>query len=132
MTDEELMTYLRRAAVSYSHPLWKAADRIEALTTRIRLVEASARLRAAQASDCIEAADAERDEALNQLDSARHSVDVLEKRVAKMEAERDAAVVELRDLVSCVEDGCYCSEERMAASITLACATIAKIEEGKL
>lgn len=31
MTDEELIAYLRRAAVSYSHPLWKAADRIEAL-----------------------------------------------------------------------------------------------------
>jgi chromosome segregation ATPase len=35
------------------------ADRIEALTARIRLVEASARLRAAQASDCIETLTAE-------------------------------------------------------------------------
>jgi hypothetical protein len=35
-----------------------------------------------QAADRIEALIAERDEALNQLDSARHSVDVLEKRVA--------------------------------------------------
>jgi predicted nucleic acid-binding Zn-ribbon protein len=38
--------------------------------------------------DRIEALTAERDEALNQLDSARHSVDVLEKRVAFVEGER--------------------------------------------
>ena len=31
MTDEELVIYLRRSAVSYSHPFWKAADRIEAM-----------------------------------------------------------------------------------------------------
>ena len=36
----------------------------------------------------IDALTAERDEALNQLDSARHSVDVLEKRVAFVEGER--------------------------------------------
>jgi len=34
--------------------------------------------------DAIISAALERDEALNQLDSARHSVDVLEKRVAKL------------------------------------------------
>jgi septal ring factor EnvC (AmiA/AmiB activator) len=39
-------------------------------------------------ADRIEALTAERDEALNQLDSARHSVDVLEKRVAFVEEER--------------------------------------------
>jgi len=31
MSDEELIIYLRRSAVSYSHPFWKSADRIEAL-----------------------------------------------------------------------------------------------------
>ena len=39
----------------------------------------------------LRALSADRDEALNQLDSARHSVDVLESRVAKLKAERDAA-----------------------------------------
>ena len=39
-----------------------------------------------------EAAEAERDEALNQLDSSRHSVDVLESRVAKLKAELAEAV----------------------------------------
>ena len=39
----------------------------------------------------ISALSADRDEALNQLDSARHSLDVLESRVAKLKAERDAA-----------------------------------------
>jgi len=31
MTDKELVIYLRRSAVSHSHPFWKSADRIEAL-----------------------------------------------------------------------------------------------------
>lgn len=35
MTDEELIIYLRRSAVSYSHPLWKAADRLEALVKEL-------------------------------------------------------------------------------------------------
>jgi len=39
-------------------------------------------------ADRIEELENERDEALNQLDSARHSVDVLEKRVAFVENER--------------------------------------------
>ena len=34
--------------------------------------------------DRIEKLEAERDEALNQLDSARHSIDVLERRVAEL------------------------------------------------
>jgi hypothetical protein len=44
-----------------------------------------------QTADRIEALTAERDEALNQWDSARHSVDVLEKRVAFVEEERRKA-----------------------------------------
>lgn len=39
-------------------------------------------------------AEAERDEAQNQLDSARHSIDVLERNVARARAERDAAMQE--------------------------------------
>jgi len=39
-------------------------------------------------ADRNEVLEAERDEALNQLDSARHSVDVLEKRVEFVEGER--------------------------------------------
>jgi hypothetical protein len=47
-----------------------------------------------------EAAEAERGEALNQLDSARHSVDVLEKRVGVFKAENARlreALTDMRD-----------------------------------
>lgn len=40
----------------------------------------------------------ERDEALNQLDSARHSVDVLEKRGAELEAKLRKALAALGDI----------------------------------
>jgi hypothetical protein len=60
MTNEELVRRLRIGVLGYNEA---AASRIEALT-------------------------AERDEALNQRDSARHSVGVLEKRVAFVEEER--------------------------------------------
>lgn len=42
---------------------------------------------AAEAYQAQLAAEAERDEALNQLDSARHSVDVLLKRVAELKGD---------------------------------------------
>lgn len=61
MTDEELIERLRWRRESLDAA---AADRIEALVK-------------------------ERDEATNQLDSARHSVDVLEKRVEALVKERD-------------------------------------------
>lgn len=60
MTDEELIERLRWRRESLDAA---AADRIEALVK-------------------------ERDEATNQLDSARHSVDVLEKRVEALVKER--------------------------------------------
>jgi chromosome segregation ATPase len=41
-----------------------------------------------EAADRIEELQRERDEALNQLDSARHSVDILEKRVEFVDGER--------------------------------------------
>ena len=44
-----------------------------------------------------EAAEGERDEALNQLDSARYSADVLEKRVSALKAELAEAVEILTD-----------------------------------
>ena len=47
-----------------------------------------------------EAAEAERDEALNQLDSSRHSVDVLESRVAKLKTELAEAVGVLQNIES--------------------------------
>ena len=46
------------------------------------------------------AEEAERDEALNQLDSARYSVEVLEQRVAAVMAERDRLREALEGLVS--------------------------------
>lgn len=56
--------------------------------------EGSGGMASFEVDECIEAADRietlnkERDEAINQLDSARYSVDVLEKRVAFVEKER--------------------------------------------
>ena len=40
--------------------------------------------------DRIKELEAERDEALNQLDSARHSIGVLEKRVAELKGQTNA------------------------------------------
>jgi chromosome segregation ATPase len=58
-----------------------AADMLEAIAAKLAEVEA------------------ERNEATNQLDSARHSVDVLEKRVAEVEADkREMAMQSLADL----------------------------------
>lgn len=68
MTDAELIEWLRKP---YGDAVMeRAADRIEQLVATN------------------EALTAERDEAINQLDSARYSVDVLEKRVAFVEKER--------------------------------------------
>ena len=48
-------------------------------------------------SATLRALSAERDEALNQLGSARHSVDVLERRVADMLARSEAAEAKLKE-----------------------------------
>jgi hypothetical protein len=59
--------------------------------------EWKARAEAAEAK--LAEVEAERDEATNQLDSARHSVDVLEKRAAEVEAEKREMVMQsLADL----------------------------------
>lgn len=42
MTDEELLGYLRRSSVGYTHPLRLAADRIEALVKESAEMEAEA------------------------------------------------------------------------------------------
>lgn len=47
MTDEELLGYLRRSSVGYTHPLRLAADRIEAL------VKERDRYRAAFNTNCL-------------------------------------------------------------------------------
>jgi predicted nucleic acid-binding Zn-ribbon protein len=73
MSDEELVKRLRS---------W--AKDIQAGSTAIYAMDLDLK----NAATSIEALTAERDEALNQLDSARHSVDVLEKRVAFVEGER--------------------------------------------
>jgi chromosome segregation ATPase len=99
MTDEELITRLRSACflafddgTNDYGTAPNAADRIEALVR-------------------------ERDEALNQLDSARHSVDVLEKRVAHFTSRAEWLEAALLELITCVEDGCFCSEMKMATAI---------------
>jgi hypothetical protein len=100
------------------------------------------------AADCIEALTAERDETLNQLDSARHSVDVLEKRVAFVEGERrktfqallkvkkirdevEAKLAKAAEALEVIRDRKY---YRMAPGITaqvIARATLAEIEGEK-
>lgn len=75
MTDQELIARLRDApadGLGTENLCLEAADRIEALVK-------------------------ERDEALNQLDSARHSVDVLEKRLTDKMAKLAKAVEALRE-----------------------------------
>ncbi len=77
MTDEALCNALR-------YEKWgEAADRIEALTAKVKLMDDLDVIN----GEKIEAL-TEQLEALNQWDSARHSVDVLEKRVAFVEEER--------------------------------------------
>jgi hypothetical protein len=52
-----------------------------------------------QAAATLRALSAERDEATNQLDSARHSITVLERRASEFLAERDALKAELAEAV---------------------------------
>lgn len=82
MTDEELIARLRDGKLTWGDR-WNAANRIEALAL-------------------------ERDEALNQLDSVRHSVDVLEGRVAMFMARLAKAVAALREMLD--RDRCECPE----------------------
>jgi uncharacterized protein (DUF3084 family) len=85
MTDKELVKALRDFADDgYADLSVAAADRIEALTAKVKLMDDLDVIN----GEKIEALTKERDEALNQWDSARHSVDVLEKRVAFVEEER--------------------------------------------
>ena len=58
-----------------------------------------------EAADRIEQLTAERDEALNQLDSATHSVEVLEKRVAEFMADNARLTVALTDARPYLERG---------------------------
>ena len=46
----------------------------------------------------------------------------------KVLMERDKAVKALRELVTCVEDGCYCSEAKMAGAMDDANEVLAKLE----
>ena len=59
---------------------------------------------ARSAADRIEALTAERDEALNQLDGARYSVEVLEKRVADLQADNARLRADMRHIVTYVAE----------------------------
>lgn len=90
MTDEELIHWLRVGATK----AWEkqAADRIEALVKQ--LAEADALIEA-QAKD--------------------HASNNIRLAETAYRAERLEAA--LRELVTCVEDGCFCSEMKMATAI---------------
>ena len=62
-------------------------DRVAALTKGLDLQWPYVSEVAVKASATLKELEAERDEALNQLDSSRHSVEVLEKRVEKLMAQ---------------------------------------------
>jgi hypothetical protein len=110
MSDEELCKSLRSTLWGQGHHInIKAADRIEALT-------------------------AERDEALNQLDSARHSVDVLEKRVAGLMSKLAKAAEALREVDALDPEGMIdgCSQSALRGLVLrmghIARATLAEID----
>jgi Tfp pilus assembly protein PilN len=48
---------------------------------------------------------------------------------AKAEAKLAKAVAALRELVTCVDDGCYCSELKMAGAMDDAMAMLAELEK---
>ncbi len=87
MTDDDLVKRLLVGACAQNDVAWslmrEAADRIKALTAEHNAT--LARLAGAVAREI--ALTAERDNALNHLDSERYSVEVLEKRVAKFMAD---------------------------------------------
>ena len=96
MTDEELAKCLRDLGM---HSAVVVADRIEQLTAQLA-EDADARAlvddRLKQLVAQVDALTAERDEAINQLDSAIHSQIVLEKRTAAVMEDR-RLIVEERD-----------------------------------
>ena len=100
MNDEELCKRLRGWGMKTPSA---GADRIEALTEQLEQLVA-----------INEAARADADE-------AEAYAWQLEQRLAK-------AVEGLRVLADCVDDGCYCSEMRMATAMDIARATLAEIE----
>lgn len=101
MTDEELIARLRKADEyePLGHDGWEAADRIEALV-RVR-----------------------REDALELLAAHGQAQDAYEAQL-KAEARADRLEAALRELVTCVEDGCFCSEMKMATAIGEARAAI--------
>ncbi len=81
-----------------------ASATLRALSAALESAEMSAKHWHARAK----AAEAELDEALNQLDSSRHSVDVLESRVAKLKAELAEAVGVAARLADWIEHEAGC------------------------
>jgi hypothetical protein len=69
------------------------------------------------AADRIEDLERERDEALNQLDSARHSVDVLESRVAMFMAHLVKAVEALRPFADVLKGNYFHQPDTMPISM---------------
>ena len=55
----------------------------------------------------------------------------LADRIEELEAKLAKAVEVLSDLVDCVDDGCFCSEVRMAAVMDYAYITLAELTGGQ-
>ena len=89
MTDEELCRALRWKAGVYAK---QAADRIEALVR-------------------------ERDKAALWATEQHASADSYALRLGQEKARAERLEEALRELVTCVEDGCFCSEMKMATAI---------------
>jgi len=54
--------------------------------------------------------------------------DQMADRIEQTEAKLAKAVEALRELVTCVEDGCYCSEAKMAGAMDDARTALAELE----
>lgn len=62
---------------------------------------------------------------------ANDTADAAIERTKELEAMLAKAVDVLSDLADCVDDGCFCSEVRMAAVMDYAYITLAEIKGGK-
>lgn len=102
--DEELITYLRFQGLDKDIA---AADRIEELVK--------------------ERDDAEQRE-ITKIEVNHQRVVSYLTRVKAAEAKLAKAMDVLQELVTCVDDGCYCSELRMAAVVDGAIATLVEIK----
>lgn len=114
MTDEELIFQLRQEG--YDHfgrtSADLAADRIEQLVEERDLMKTAGVIEIASRNNRV-------------TEYMFH----WEGRALDAEAKLAKAVEALRKLITCVDDGCYCSEMRMASTMDEACEVLTELEK---